>query len=919
MRLRPHQQEALAAIRAAAAEGRRRMTVVSASGSGKTLVGQHAAQALAPDGTTLVLVPTKALVVQTAVKWREAGYRGILIGLCSLSQNDSGITWQTARMISDPSTVRAAIQHHRGAATVIATYASLRLLTDARGLGVVRWDLLIADEAHRTCAGFGDGWGAVHDDTLIRATTRLYMTATPRIWAARADEGLLDTEGRTPLATIEHEEVFGPIVYRLGLADAIERGIVADYQVLVVVVDQQDRDLLAILNDPHPAGSAHLDGLRNAAVQVAVLRAIAEHELRRILTFHNRVEAATGFARTLPQTAVKVHHPLRCEQLWSQAVYGEQDDAVTRSVLAAFADPGQEVAVLSNARLLGEGIDLPDLDAVVFAAPRYSTIDAVQGVSRGLRQSPGAGKRTTLLIPVYLPETGDGTDILESSDFAALIAILQALRSHDESFMDRVTLPPPTRPNTVITRDLLYSDPERAAQLARVLGLKVLIPAAGTWAEGLRSATVYHQAFGQLNAPLDYTDESGFGLGRWTADQRLHHLLGTLPADRHAALERVGMSWTLPTPVQAMLDHARLFADTNGHLAVPTATVVGGYALGKWLGVCRTRASSGTLDGAVQSALDGIDRWWNPPWPLDWQRNYALARKCGPGPGQPWQLPGGTTARQKVAIGRWVEQQEWAFLHLSPPQQDLLLQIGAIPHTGKLLKPDGEDNTPERFQQGILLATRFLSAQRHLDIPAAYEVSWKRHADGPAGSFPLGAWFHEHLATFATLTSRERRALNALREWSRRAAELDPHPARSHPLPPPRRPRARAEGDPQDAVIDITGHPHTLAGAYKKARRGKTPLAYIMQRADGWSAHVDTSTTKLVIVRAKAVFPLQAAIEKAVAAGDAAWGSTGPVYFSLGGLSDEAAARRWALLLYGATWDHLRDIPGYYGFVVVPQ
>ncbi|OSY38314.1 DEAD/DEAH box helicase [Streptomyces platensis] len=911
MQLRPHQQEALAAILAAVRQGRRRMTVVAASGSGKTLIAQRVSAELASRGATLVLVPTKALVVQTARKWREAGYRGLLIGVCSLSQDDSGLSSRELTMTSDPAAIAAQVAGSPGPAAVVATYASLHHLAAAHSSGLGAWDLLIADEAHRTCAAFGEGWGTVHDDTLLPAATRLYMTATPRVWAARADAGLLDAEDRTPLATMEHEEVFGPIVYRLGLADAIERGIVADYQVLVVVVDDQDRDLLSILNDPHPAGTAHHDGLRNAAVQVAVVRAIHEHKLRRILAFHNRVEAATGFARTLPQTAAKVHDPLRRDHLWSHAVYGEQDDTVTQSLLAAFDDPGQDVAVLSNARMLNEGVDLPDLDAVVFAAPRYSTIDAVQGVSRGLRQMPGAGKRTTLLIPVYLPETGDGSNILESSDFAALIAILQALRSHDESFMDRVTLPPPTRPNTLITRDLLYSEPERAAQLARVLGLKVLIPAAGTWAEGLRSATDYHRSFSHLNVPFDYTDEDGFGLGQWTAAQRLHHLLGALTAERRTALERLDMCWTLPTTTQAMLDHARLFARTHGHLAVRPSTVVGGYALGKWLGTCRTRASAGSLDVEVQSALDRIDQWWNPPWPPAWQSYYALAKACYRGRGQTWSLAGDEPSQHDRAVVGWMRTQEATFFRLTPEQQDLLLQIGAQPHTGILLPPSARGTgTGGDFGLGLSHAARFLAEQGHLDIPAGHQAVWKRSASGPASSFPLGAWFHEHLASLA---SGERRALNAIRELARRAAEFGQAPGESRP-PQARRSRTRAGAGQQDTVADLTGRPHAMAAAYRKARRGNTPTAFVLQRADGWSARVDTSTTKLVVVQPEAALSMQVLIERAVRAGKAAWGSTGPVHFSIGGVPDEETARSWAVQLYGVTHEHLRNVISYYGF-----
>ncbi|MFB7501190.1 Helicase associated domain protein [Streptomyces sp. NPDC056161] len=918
MQLRPHQREALDAIEAGARAGLRRMTVVSASGSGKTLIAQRAAESVAPTGATVVLVPTKALVVQTALKWREAGYRGLLFGLCSLSQHDSGIPWQTVRMTSDPGTILPAVQQRRGAATVIVTYASLRHLTDARALGAIRWDLLIADEAHRTCAGFADGWGAVHDDTLIRATTRLYMTATPRIWAART--GTAQDTGRVPLATMEHQEVFGPIVYRLGLADAIARGIVADYQVLVVTVDDTDRDLLAILNDAHPAGSAHLDGLRNAAVQVALLRAVAEHRLRRILAFHNRVEAADGFARTLPTTAAKVHEPLRRTQLWSHAVTGEQDDTLNQSLLAAFDDPAHDVAVLSNARLLNEGVDLPDLDGVVFAAPRYSTIDAVQGVSRGLRQPPGAGKRTTLIVPVYLPRTGEGADILENSDFAALIAILEALRSHDESFMDRVTLPEPTRTNTVITRELLYAEPERAAQLARVLGLKILIPAAGTWRDGLRAATAHHRVHGNLTITLDYTDEQGFGLGQWIANQRLHHLLGTLPADCQAALEDLGMSWQLPSPTQAMLDHARLYMRIHGHLLAAPDTVVGGYALGRWLANCRSRAGAGTLDADVQSALDRIDRWWNPAWPPAWQRAYAHAKALYPGPGQLWHLASRPLSPQDRQALHWIEKQERDFFKaLTPEQQDLLVQIGASPCTEAPLRPVRASGrqTPDRRGDGLAYAARFLAEHGHMDIPVEHMVTWKGSNRGPAGSFPLGTWFQEQRAGLAALPADERRALNALVELARRAAQPGHDQALATPAVSQLRARcgaAATDGEPQDAIADLTGRPHALPALYRKARISKNPFVCIERLADGWSARVDTSTTKLVLVRPEVAHPLQYAIEDAIGTGEAAWGSFGPVHFGLGGLPDEDTARRWAARLYQQTRDHLRDPIGYYGF-----
>lgn len=149
LRLRSHQTEALAAIEAAAAEGQPRMTVVSACGSGKTLIAQQAARRLAPQGTVLVLMPTKALVTQTIRRWREAGQPGLVLGVCSLSQRQSGLAPREGVMTRYPRAIARAMRVG-GPVTVFATYDSLHRIRDAHdqhGLGP--WDLVIADFTNR--------------------------------------------------------------------------------------------------------------------------------------------------------------------------------------------------------------------------------------------------------------------------------------------------------------------------------------------------------------------------------------------------------------------------------------------------------------------------------------------------------------------------------------------------------------------------------------------------------------------------------------------------------------------------------------------------------------------------------------------------------------------------------------------------
>ncbi|GGZ92467.1 helicase [Streptomyces echinoruber] len=695
MRLRDHQIEALAAIEAAAAAGEQRMTVVSACGTGKTLIAQQAAQRVAPHGAALVLMPTKALVTQT-------GHRGLALGVCSLSQTESGLSPSEGVMTRYPRAIARAMRVG-GPVTVFATYDSLHHIQDAHDFhGLAPWDLVIADEAHRTCSAFGDGWGTIHDDAAVPAKIRLYMTATPRVWDTTAPDELVPFMERIPLATMDHREIFGPTVFELGMAEAIERGILADYQVVMPIVD--DEDLHSILAERRPGTSAHHDRLRNAALQIAVLRAIAENGLRRVLVFHNRVALAEAFAASLPTTALEVGGELRIENLWSQAIHSQQSADWRRDLLDDFADPGRACAVLSNVRVLNEGVDMPDVDAVVFGAPRYSVIDAVQAIGRGLRQPPGARKKTTLVIPVYLRRGADVADLLEDSAFANLVTLLQALRSHDESFMDRIALPARSRSATAAGRRAIhYARPERAAQLARALGLELTVPAIGTWEQAHAAAAAYRTISGHLDVPTDYTDPDGFALGECLANFRLRLLLDRLPAEQKQVLDQLGMLWTAPAPTfESMLEHARAWAAVHGHLLVPVKEDIGGHRLGRWLATQRRKANTGRLPDSHQRQLEAIDPHWNTSWPQDWQRKYLRAKALVHATG--WRFSSHSynhASREDRAIMDWISKQRLKFFGLEEGQQDLLLQLGIPPLPDGVYYDSSYDPERHAFYGGL--------------------------------------------------------------------------------------------------------------------------------------------------------------------------------------------------------------------------
>ncbi|GGV01778.1 helicase [Streptomyces albospinus] len=677
------------------------------------------------------------------------------MGVSSLSQRRSGLTSSQAIMTNDPACIAQTVNNSSGPVTVFVTYGSLHVVNQAHHAhAMAPWDLMVIDEAHRTCMRVGRGWGAVHQDDALPAKLRLYMTATPRIWRTPSPpNGLASLFEATPDATMDRVDIFGPVVYRLGLSDAIERGILADYRVVMPVIE--DQDLRGILTSS-PADSAHHNGLRAAALHIAVLRAISDHELRRVLVFHNRIDAAHAFAAALPRTASEAEGPLHMPGLWSKAIDSRQKTAYRRDLLQAFAETDRR-AVLSNVRVLNEGVDIPAIDAVVFAAARKSVIDAIQAIGRALRQEPGAGKKATLVIPVYLPDGASAHDVLRTSSFGGLWQILQALRAHDDTFLDRVAMPHSSGPSGLPARAVHYNLPERALEIALALGLEVTLPPTGDWDEALASATGYQQQYGHLDVPADYHAPDGFALGEWISNQRLRHIADRLDDVHRTALDALGMLWSAPdNDFNRMAGHARAWAEQHGHLAASQHATQAGHPIGRWISECRRKANAGRLPAAHNEALHDIDPWWNPPFPVTWRRTYAAAKAHIEAHGT-GHIPNSYKAADGTPLGQWLSRQRNHFTTLHPAQAQLLLDLHLAPYVDSLYH--GEIGTARRDEIRTYLqaAANYLAREGNLRVPRTHhEASWGNN------SVDLGAWIHRVRKTPEKLTEEERTALEGL-------------------------------------------------------------------------------------------------------------------------------------------------------------
>ncbi|MDX3574244.1 DEAD/DEAH box helicase [Streptomyces sp. ID05-47C] len=468
-----------------------RGTIVSATGSGKTITAAACALECFPGGRILVTVPTLDLLVQTAQAWRLMGHRAPMVAVCSL-ENDPVLNELGVRTTTNP--IQLALWARSGPVVVFATYASLvdrEDPEDPMGQGKVRgpleaaltggerlygqqmagFDLAIVDEAHGTAGDLGRPWAAIHDNTRIPSDFRLYLTATPRILAApRPQKGADGQEAEIATMADDPDGTYGAWLAELGLSEAIEREILAGFEIDVLEI----RDPSPVLGESEEARR----GRRLALLQTALLEHAAAWNLRTVMTFHQKVEEAAAFAEKLPETAAELYvndasdddltaaerlpassidaafYELEAgrhvppDRVWSAWLCGDHLVTERREVLRQFANginaAGRRVhrAFLASVRVLGEGVDITGergVEAVCFADTRGSQVEIVQNIGRALRlNKDGSTKVARIIVPVFLEPGEDPTDMVASASFRPLVAVLQGLRSHDERLVEQL-------------------------------------------------------------------------------------------------------------------------------------------------------------------------------------------------------------------------------------------------------------------------------------------------------------------------------------------------------------------------------------------------------------------------------------------------------------------------------------------------
>ena len=459
-RLRPHQQAAFDDV-TNGLKDRDRGKLIMACGTGKTFTALRIAEAIAGvGGRTLYLVPSISLFQQSMREWAtQHAVPHRYVGICSDTRagrddEDASIQELEIPVTTNPAAISKALRYAPpdSMTIVFCTYHSLGLVEKAQDEGAPPFDLILCDEAHRTTGIERPGdktspFVLVHDANRIRSAKRLYMTATPRLYTemVKARAASHDVE----VFSMDAPETYGPEFHRLPFSRSVEQNLLSDYKVVVLAMSEQhvDRALQA-----HLASGGGEINLSEAAKIVGCWRALQNpenkrpgggpiHRLSRAIAFTNTIKTSENLEKhwdgiitqalgQLPETERQT--VFRCETRHVDGRHHALDRKARIEWLKGNSEG--ECRILSNARCLSEGIDVPALDAVLFMNPRNSQVDIVQAVGRAMRKAEGK-EYGYIVLPVAVPAGIDPATSLDDNErFAPVWSVLRALRSHDDRF-----------------------------------------------------------------------------------------------------------------------------------------------------------------------------------------------------------------------------------------------------------------------------------------------------------------------------------------------------------------------------------------------------------------------------------------------------------------------------------------------------
>ncbi|MBR1421447.1 MAG: DEAD/DEAH box helicase, partial [Selenomonadaceae bacterium] len=402
--------------------------LIMACGTGKTLVSLKIAEQ--ESRLVLYLVPSIALLSQVLSEFmRETSIKLNPICVCSddtsqkfedeikFSRDDLPLPATT-----DSLEIKSRIRDGR-LNIIFSTYQSIEAVAEIKE----NFDLIICDEAHRTTGQSAESpFVRVHDENFIHSKKRLYMTATPRFYSKPAQAKAKEKD--INLWSMDDSKTYGEEIYRLDFGDAVEKGILSDYKVIIcrlstMAVPPEIQKAVSDSDGKIPAGEYEkilgaINSLEKKLHGAEFLSEIDPEPMNRAVVFSSRISDSKRVSKIFNALNVSTEH-----------IDGSMKASDRNQSIAKLRDG--RIKLLSNVRCLSEGVDVPALDAVIFLSPRKSRVDIVQAIGRVMRKAPDK-KYGYIIIPIFVAAGNSPEKVLaDSPDTQTVWEVAQALRSHD--------------------------------------------------------------------------------------------------------------------------------------------------------------------------------------------------------------------------------------------------------------------------------------------------------------------------------------------------------------------------------------------------------------------------------------------------------------------------------------------------------
>ncbi len=580
--------------------------------------------------STLVLVPSLSLLSQTLHEWTlNKRIDFDILCVCSDETVKNSTEDHIQHLVYDlafPVTTDAKeikrFLKSNNDKVIFSTYqSSPQIAKVQKDKQIPQFDLVIADEAHR-CAGVSStDFSTVLNDTKIRASKKLFMTATPRIFTTATQNKAEERD--VEIISMDDEKVFGKVFYQMTFGEAIEKGYLTDYKVAIVGVDEPMMKKWIDKRELVKTKSGIKTDAKNLAAHIGFIKTVKDYNLKKIISFHNRVQLAKQFAEEQQEILKWIPKAIKHDGvLVSDYVSGEMSASKRNAKLKRLKELEEnEIGLLANARCLAEGVNVPTLDGVIFVDPRRSQVDIVQAVGRAIRLSQNK-THGTIILPVFIDVGEDSEKKINESAFKPIWDVLNALKSHDNILAEELN-----SLRTEIGRSGNFKGEfsKFSIDLPVTVGTKfidsiktrILEVTTKNWIQYYGLLQKYKNKFGDCRVPIHFR-ENDYNLGKWVSHQRLQtHPLST---DKKNKLDNLGFIWD-PNEDDWNQGYSTLLAYKNeyGDCRVSQKSKYRNIMLGAWVNTQRQNYEF--LSKEKRDKLSRINFIWNV---IEHDWNYGL-------------------------------------------------------------------------------------------------------------------------------------------------------------------------------------------------------------------------------------------------------------------------------------------------------